>query len=69
MVALPNEAVERVGKFEMEVRFGDLSAESDERWQRRSHVLAAWLREKWQMERGRLGHCGKPAVSQRAERN
>ena len=48
MVAILNDDVtERVGKFEMRVRFGERTAESDARWHRRSDVLAAWLLDEW----------------------
>jgi len=69
MVALPNEAAERVGKFEMSVGVADRTTEADERWQNRSHVLAAWLREKWHMERGRLRRPHTLSPRQMAERN
>lgn len=47
------DAAERVGNIEMRVRFGERSPESDERWQRRSEALAAWLIEQWQREQRR----------------
>ena len=49
MVAMDREcdATDRVGKFDMRIRFGDRAPESDARWQRRSDVLAAWLLEQW----------------------
>ena len=36
---------ERVGKFDMQVRFRERTSESDARWERRVDVLAAWLME------------------------
>ncbi len=42
-----NDAMERAGKYDMQVRFGDRTPESDARWDRRSDVLAAWLTEQW----------------------
>jgi hypothetical protein len=48
MVAtLKDDATERVGKYDMQVRFGERTEDSEARWQRRSEVLAAWLREQW----------------------
>ena len=48
MVATLNDSdTERVGKYEMRIRFGERTAESDARWQRRADVLAAWLMEQW----------------------
>ena len=48
MVAnLCDDLTERVGKFDMRIRFADRTAESDARWQRRSDVLAAWLLDEW----------------------
>jgi len=48
MVAILNDnATERVGKYDMRIRFGERTAESDARWQRRADVLAAWLMEQW----------------------
>ena len=48
MVAtLNDDATERVGKYDMQVRFGERTPESDARWERRADVLAAWLMERW----------------------
>ena len=48
MVAILNDSeVERVGQYEMRIRFGEHTAESDAGWQRRSEVLAAWLIDQW----------------------
>ena len=55
MVAILNDDVtERVGKFEMRVRFGERTAESDARWERRADVLAAWLMERWKRHQREL---------------
>jgi len=48
MVATANPGVsDRVGRFDMCIRFGQRTAESDTRWARRSEVLAAWLLDEW----------------------
>ena len=48
MVAvLSDEVTERVGQFDMHIRFGERTAGSAERWQKRSEVLAAWLLDEW----------------------
>ena len=44
---LNDDATERVGQYEMQVRFGERTDESDARWQRRADVIAAWLMERW----------------------
>lgn len=43
-------AVDRVGQYEMRIRFGERNAESDARWQRRSDVLASWLLSEWKRQ-------------------
>lgn len=48
MVAtLKDDATERVGKYDMHIRFGERTPESDARWERRADVIAAWLMERW----------------------
>jgi len=70
MVAvLSDEVAERVGRFDMRVRFGDRTDESDARWRRRSDVLATWLMERWHLEQKRDSHCGNATVSSMTERN
>lgn len=55
MVAvLSNGKMERVGQFDMRVRFGDRTAESDARWRQRSDVLATWLMERWCLEQAKV---------------
>lgn len=44
------EKTERVGNLDMRICDGEPNAESDERWQRRSEALAAWLLDQWQRE-------------------
>ena len=52
MVAnLCDDVTERVGQFDMRIRFGERTVESDARWQRRSDVLAAWLLDEWNRQR------------------
>ena len=51
MVAtLCDDATERVGQFDMRIRFGDRTTDSDTRWRRRSDVLAAWLLDEWKRQ-------------------
>jgi len=55
MVAILNDDItERVGKYEMQVRFGDRTPESEARWQRRADVLATWLLEQWKRQQREL---------------
>ena len=55
MVAILNDDVtERVGKFDMQLRFGERIVESDARWQRRTDVLAAWLLDEWKRHQRQL---------------
>ena len=55
MVAILNDnATQRVGKYEMQVRFGERTPESDARWERRADVLAAWLMERWKRHQREL---------------
>jgi len=55
MVAtLNDDATERVGKYDMQVRFGERTPESDARWERRADVLAAWLMERWKRHQREL---------------
>lgn len=51
---LRNDATERVGKYDMQVRFGERTPESDVRWERRADVLAAWLMERWKRHQREL---------------
>jgi hypothetical protein len=44
------DATERVGTFEMCVKVGKPTAESQERWERRVEALTAWLVNQWQHE-------------------
>ena len=44
MVGNPcDNTAESVGQFDMRIRFGRRTTESDERWRQRSEVLVAWL--------------------------
>lgn len=45
------ETVEMVGDYEFTVRFAETSTpEAEERWARRSEVLARWLLDMWKRE-------------------
>ena len=46
-----NDVTQRVGRIDMRIRCGDRTHESDERWGRRSGVLAAWLMDQWNRHR------------------
>lgn len=48
------DTMERVGRFEMQVRCGEDTAALQERWRRRSDLLAAWLLEQWQRRQREL---------------
>lgn len=67
MVALAGGPTERVGRFDFEIRAADRTAESDEKWMRRSDTLAAWLMHEWQRERA--GRRYPLAGQSLAERN
>jgi len=45
-----DEKIEQVGAFDMSVRFGSRSQESDKRWAKRSDILTAWLMDQWHRE-------------------
>lgn len=51
---LNDDATERVGKYDMQVRFGERTPESDARGERRADVLAAWLMERWKRHQREL---------------
>ena len=52
MVAIAdNDVTYRVGQIDMRIRCGDRTHESQERWGRRSDVLAAWLTDQWNRQR------------------
>jgi len=52
MVAIAdNDITQRVGQIDMRIRCGDRTLESQERWGRRSDVLAAWLMDQWNRHR------------------
>ena len=55
---LCDDTTDRVGQYEMRLRFGERTDESDARWHRRSDVLASWLFEQWKRQQ-----------RERAERN
>jgi len=44
------DATERVGEFEMRVVAGKRTAESEQRWSRRSEMIAAWLLDDWKRQ-------------------
>ena len=46
----PVECVEKVGKYEFIVCFGEPTPESAARWDRRSDALFAWLMDRWKRE-------------------
>ena len=55
MVAnLCDDVTERVGQFDMRIRFGERTVESDARWERRADVIAAWLMEGWKRHQREL---------------
>jgi len=43
----------RVGKIEFHVVAGERTREVEERWSRRSEVIAAWLLAEWEREQRR----------------
>lgn len=45
--------VYRVGPYEIRVVVGEPTAESEERWSRRSETIARWLLSQWQREQAR----------------
>ncbi|MCC7293574.1 MAG: hypothetical protein IT449_16075 [Phycisphaerales bacterium] len=45
------DATERVGPLEMRVEVAAATPESEQRWERRSESLAAWLLGEWQRDR------------------
>lgn len=44
------DATERVGDFEMRVVASERTAESEERWSKRSRMIAAWLLNEWKRQ-------------------
>jgi len=54
IAVLSNEKMERVGQFDMRIRFEDCTDESDARWRRRGDVLATWLMERWHQEQAKM---------------
>jgi len=55
----PVECVEKVGKYEFTVCFGEPTPESTKRWERRSDALFAWLMEQWGAKTGGRSRTGK----------
>lgn len=45
------DAMERIGQFEMTVVVAEPSPDAEQRWERRADALAAWLLAEWQRER------------------
>ena len=46
----PPVGARRIGKFTFEVRAAEPSDDANERWQRRTDALAAWLMAEWERE-------------------
>ncbi|HPD31092.1 MAG TPA: hypothetical protein PLL20_13940 [Phycisphaerae bacterium] len=44
------DATDRVGDFEMRVVTGERTSESEERWSRRSEMIATWLLDEWKRQ-------------------
>lgn len=45
------DAMERVGPLEMRVEVAAATPESEQRWERRTEALTAWVLAEWQRDR------------------
>ena len=57
----PVELVEKVGKWEFTVCFGEPTPESTARWENRADAIAAWLRAEWKREQAARAQQAKDA--------
>ncbi len=46
----PVEGVEKAGKYEFTICFGEPTPESAARWEQRTDAISAWLMERWKSE-------------------